>query len=85
MSSTYRGGFLKETELVPRTIGPVAAALDVPFALQLARAGKVPNPLSSHKAPRNDEVKRLWKLLQAQDRERGDAPATNHPSLIPDH
>ena len=34
-------------QLVPKTIGPLAAALDVPFALRLARAGKVPNPLHS--------------------------------------
>jgi succinate dehydrogenase / fumarate reductase iron-sulfur subunit len=73
VSSTYRGGYLKETELVPRTIGPVAAALDVPFALRLARAGKVPNPLKAHKAPQNDEVKRLWKLLEAEARARPDA------------
>jgi succinate dehydrogenase / fumarate reductase iron-sulfur subunit len=68
ISSTHRGGFLKETELVPRTIGPVAAAMDVPFALRLARAGKVPNPLSAHKAKNNDQVKRLWKLLEAESK-----------------
>jgi succinate dehydrogenase / fumarate reductase iron-sulfur subunit len=70
VDSTRRGGYLKETELVPRTIGPVAAAMDVPFALRLARAGKVPNPLKSHKAPQNDEVKRLFKLLEQQGSER---------------
>ena len=51
---------------MPKTIGPLAAALDVPFALRLARAGKVPNPLSAHKAKDNDQVKRLWKLLEAE-------------------
>ena len=70
VSSTYRGGYLKETELVPKTIGPIAAIKDVPFALQLARAGKVPNPLSAHKAKDNDEVKRLWKLLEAEAKSR---------------
>lgn len=64
VDSTYKGGYLRETELVPKTIGPVAAITDLPFALQLARAGKVPNPLSPHKAKDNDEVKRLWKLLE---------------------
>ena len=68
-SSTYRGGYLEEVELVPRTIGPVAALMDVPLALRLARAGKIPNPLKSHKAPGNDQVKRLWKLLEEQARE----------------
>jgi len=66
VSSTYRGGYLRETELVPKTIGPIGAITQIPFALQLARAGKVPNPLSPHKAKDNAEVKRLWKLLEAQ-------------------
>jgi succinate dehydrogenase / fumarate reductase iron-sulfur subunit len=84
VSSTYRGGYLKETELVPKTIGPVAALLDVPFALRLARAGKVPNPLKSHKAPQNDEVKRLWKLLEAENKARPeDRPLESHPSNLP--
>ena len=77
VSSTHRGGFLKETELVPKTIGPVAALKDVPFALRLARAGKVPNPLSAHKAKNNDQVKRLWKLLESQDKARPDARPSN--------
>jgi succinate dehydrogenase / fumarate reductase iron-sulfur subunit len=70
IGSTHKGGFLRETELVPKTIGPIAAVREVPFALQLARAGKVPNPLMPHKAKDNAEVKRLWKLLESQaDRE----------------
>jgi succinate dehydrogenase / fumarate reductase iron-sulfur subunit len=77
VSSTRRGGFLKETELVPKTIGPVAALKDVPFALRLARAGKVPNPLSAHKAKDNDQVKRLWKLLEAQDKAQQDPRPLN--------
>jgi succinate dehydrogenase / fumarate reductase iron-sulfur subunit len=76
VSSTHRGGFLKETELVPKTIGPIAALKDVPFALRLARAGKVPNPLSQHKAKDNDQVKRLWKLLESEDKARPDARPT---------
>ena len=52
-----------------------------PFALRLARAGKVPNPLQPHKAKNNDEVKRLWKLLEAQAREhKGSAPTTRRSS-----
>ena len=66
VQSTYKGGYLRETELVPKTIGPIGAITQIPFALQLARAGKVPNPLSPHKAKDNAEVKRLWKLLEAQ-------------------
>jgi succinate dehydrogenase / fumarate reductase iron-sulfur subunit len=80
VSSTYKGGFLRETELVPKTIGPIAAITQLPFALQLARAGKVPNPLAPHKAKDNAEVKRLWKLLEAQapkHKERATRAATN--------
>ncbi len=73
VSSTWKGGYLRETELVPKTIGPIAAVRDLPFALNLARAGKVPNPLVPHKAKDNDEVKRLWKLLESQRTERGRA------------
>jgi succinate dehydrogenase / fumarate reductase, iron-sulfur subunit len=84
VDSTRRGGFLDETQLVPKTIGPLAAVLDVPFALRLARAGKVPNPLRKHKAKNNDEVKRLWKLLEQQARGH-EGLGTNHPSLIDSH
>jgi succinate dehydrogenase / fumarate reductase iron-sulfur subunit len=70
VDSTYRGGYLRETELVPKTIGPVAALLEVPHALALARAGKVPNPLAPHKAKDNDEVRRLWKLLEREAKDR---------------
>jgi succinate dehydrogenase / fumarate reductase iron-sulfur subunit len=81
VDSTFKGGYLRETELVPKTIGPVNAIKDMPFALQLARAGKVPNPLSPHKAKDNDEVKRLWKLLEkeAKGQER---PRAVNPEVI---
>ena len=62
-----------------RTIGPLAAAMDVPFALRLARAGKVPNPLSAHKAKDNDQVKRLFKLLEAEYKARPDSRPSNVP------
>ena len=66
VSSSHKGGYLRETELVPKTIGPLGALKEIPFALQLARAGKVPNPLVPHKAKDNAEVKRLWRLLERQ-------------------
>jgi len=81
VDSTYKGGYLRETELVPKTIGPVNAVKDIPFALQLARAGKVPNPLSPHKAKDNDEVKRLWKLLEQEAKE-AERPRALHPDAV---
>jgi hypothetical protein len=62
---------------VPKTIGPIGALKDVPFALRLAKVGKIPNPLKPHKAKDNDQVKRLWKLLEAETKAHPDArPST---------
>lgn len=81
VDSTFKGGYLRETELVPKTIGPIAAITQLPFALQLARAGKVPNPLTPHKAKDNDEVKRLWKLLEKQAKEQS-RPRAARPEAV---
>ena len=82
VDSTFKGGYLRETELVPKTIGPVNAIKDVPFALQLARAGKVPNPLAPHKAKDNDEVKRLWKLLEKEAKEQPRRATAKRPEAV---
>jgi succinate dehydrogenase/fumarate reductase iron-sulfur protein len=82
VDSTYKGGYLRETELVPKTIGPINAIKDIPFALQLARAGKVPNPLSPHKAKDNDEVKRLWKLLEKEAKGQPRRATAKHPDAV---
>ena len=58
--STRQTGYLLETALVPYT-DPLKA-MDVKFALNLARAGKVPNPLKPHRAKKLDEVRKLHKL-----------------------
>ena len=42
-------------------------AMDVKFAMQMARAGKVPNPLKPHRAKKLDEVRKLHKLLKTQE------------------
>jgi len=63
--STRATGYLLETALVPYT-DPLKA-MDVKFALNLARAGKVPNPLKPHRAKKLDEVRKLHKLLKTQE------------------
>jgi succinate dehydrogenase / fumarate reductase iron-sulfur subunit len=63
--STRATGYLLETALVPYT-DPLKA-LDVKFAMQLARAGKVPNPLKPHRAKKLGEVRKLHKLLKGQE------------------
>ena len=68
VKSTHQTGYLLETHLVPETVGPVNAIKEIPFALRLARAGKVPNPLKPHKAKKLDEVRKLNKLIESQER-----------------
>jgi succinate dehydrogenase / fumarate reductase iron-sulfur subunit len=68
--STRATGYLLETALVPYT-DPLKA-MDVKFALNLARAGKVPNPLKPHRAKKLDEVRKLHKLLKTQEAEARD-------------
>ena len=54
---------------MPETVGAVNAIKDIPFALKLARAGKVPNPLKPHKAGKLDEVRNLEKLVDGQEKD----------------
>ena len=69
VKSTYKTGYLLETNLVPETVGAVAAIKDIPFAMKLVRAGKVPNPLKPHKAKKLDEVNKLNKLVGDQEKD----------------
>jgi succinate dehydrogenase / fumarate reductase iron-sulfur subunit len=69
VKSTHQTGYLLETNLVPETVGAVNAIKDIPFALQLVRVGKVPNPLKPHKAKKLDEVRKLHKLIGTQENE----------------
>jgi succinate dehydrogenase / fumarate reductase iron-sulfur subunit len=68
--STRATGYLLETALVPYT-DPMKA-MDIKFALNLAKAGKVPNPLKPHRAKKLDEVRKLHKLLKTQEAEARD-------------
>ena len=69
VKSTHQTGYLLETNLVPETVGAVNAIKDIPFALQLVRVGKVPNPLKPHKAKKLDEVRKLHALIDSQEKE----------------
>ena len=69
VKSTYKTGYLLETNLVPETVGLVAAIKDIPFAMKMVRAGKVPNPLKPHKAKKLDEVNKLNKLVEQQEKD----------------
>ena len=55
-------GWLRETELVPKTQGVVSAIKQTRFAIDLARKGKVPPPFPPHVAKDVKESRRLHDL-----------------------
>jgi succinate dehydrogenase / fumarate reductase iron-sulfur subunit len=57
-------GWLRETELVPKTQGVVSAIKQTRFALGLATKGKVPIPFPPHVAENVKEARRLYDLVQ---------------------
>jgi hypothetical protein len=64
--STVTTGWLRETELVPKTQGIVSAVKQTKFALGLLKHGKVPPPVPPHVADRVDEARALFKLVKEQ-------------------
>jgi succinate dehydrogenase / fumarate reductase, iron-sulfur subunit len=68
VKSAETTGWLRETELVPKTQGVVEAIKQTKFALGLLKHGKVPPPFPPHVAANVDEARNLRKLTQEQDR-----------------
>jgi succinate dehydrogenase / fumarate reductase iron-sulfur subunit len=62
-------GWLRETELVPKTQGVFSAIKEAKFGLKLARHGKVPPPFPPHVAQDVDEARALHDLVREQGRE----------------
>ena len=62
-------GWLRETELVPKTQGIVSAIKQTKFALELARHGKVPLPFPPHVAEDVKESRALYNLVREQGRD----------------
>jgi heterodisulfide reductase subunit C len=62
-------GWLRETELVPKTQGVVSAIQQTKFALSLAKRGKVPPPIPPHVAEGVKESRALYDLVKQQDRQ----------------
>jgi succinate dehydrogenase / fumarate reductase iron-sulfur subunit len=69
VKSAETTGWLRETELVPKTQGTVEAVKQIGFALKLAKHGKVPSPFPPHVAKDVDEARALHDLVRAQGRE----------------
>jgi succinate dehydrogenase / fumarate reductase, iron-sulfur subunit len=68
VTSAKTTGWLRETELVPKTQGVVSAIKQTKFAIGLARRGKVPPPFPPHVADRVKEARALHNLVRDQDR-----------------
>jgi heterodisulfide reductase subunit C len=62
-------GWLRETELVPKTQGLVSAIKETRFALSLFRHGKVPLPFPPHVARDVQEARALFEVVKAQGRD----------------
>jgi succinate dehydrogenase / fumarate reductase iron-sulfur subunit len=69
VTSAKTTGWLRETELVPKTQGLVTAIKETKFALGLAKRGKVPLPFPPHVAERVQEARALYDLVREQGRD----------------
>jgi succinate dehydrogenase / fumarate reductase iron-sulfur subunit len=67
VNSAKTTGWLRETELVPKTQGVVSAVKEIGFALDLAKHGKV--PLAPHVARDVGEARALYELVKEQGRD----------------
>src|SRR5256885_11127515 len=69
VTSAKTTGWLRETELVPKTQGVVSAIKQMKFAMSLARHGKVPVPFPPHVADDVNESRALYDLVKEQGRD----------------
>jgi succinate dehydrogenase / fumarate reductase iron-sulfur subunit len=69
VTSAKTTGWLRETELVPKTQGVVSSIKQVKFAMSLAKRGKVPPPVPPHVAEGVKESRALWNLVKEQGRD----------------
>jgi succinate dehydrogenase / fumarate reductase iron-sulfur subunit len=68
VTSAKTTGWLRETELVPKTQGIVSAIKETRFAMALALKGKVPPPVPPHVAQDVEESRKLYDLVHEQGR-----------------
>jgi succinate dehydrogenase / fumarate reductase iron-sulfur subunit len=69
VTSARTTGWLRETELVPKTQGMVEAIKQTKFAIGLIRHGKAPPPFPPHVAKKVGESTALYKLVGIQGRD----------------
>lgn len=66
VTSAKTTGWLRETELVPKTQGLIASMREIPFGLNLMRKGKAPLPFPPHVAKDVKEARALHELVASQ-------------------
>jgi succinate dehydrogenase / fumarate reductase iron-sulfur subunit len=69
VTSAKTTGWLRETELVPKTQGIARSIKDVKFAMGLLRHGKVPSPFPQHVAKHVGEARALYDLVKHHGRQ----------------
>ena len=69
VTSAKTTGWLRETDLVPKTQGILGALREMKFALTLLRHGKVPPPGPIHVAADVDESRDLYNLVKEQGKD----------------
>lgn len=68
VTSARTTGWLRESELVVKTLGFVFSFAKIPLALRLFRHGKAPLPFPRHKAQDLGPARELRRLVAGQDR-----------------
>ena len=66
VTSAKTTGWLRETELVPKTQGIITAIQQTGFAIGLARRGKVPIPVPPHVAKDVNQARALYDIVKSQ-------------------
>ena len=69
VTSAKTTGWLRETELVPKTQGVVSSIKEMKFAMGLAKHGKVPPPIPPHVAAEVNESRALYDRVKQQGRD----------------
>ena len=68
VTSAKTTGWLRETELVPKTQGVLSSIAQMKFAMRLAVKGKVPPPVPPHVAENVRQARALHELVKDQGR-----------------
>ena len=68
VTSARTTGWLRESELVVKTLGIAVSVTKIPLALRLFRRGKAPLPLPRHKANDLAPARELRRIVAGQDR-----------------